>query len=162
MEYRKLGTTDVKITPIVFGAWAIGGTMWGGAEKKDAIQAIHKSLHHGISTIDTAPVYGFGRSEELVGEAIQGRRDKVEILTKYGLVWDGKGGVYHMSAQDAQGRTTDIFHLANRRSVIEECENSLRRLGTDYIDLYQIHWPDPGTPVEETMEALKSCLNRER
>ncbi len=160
MEYRQLGNTDVKITPIAFGAWAIGGAMWGGAAKKDALEAIKRSVSLGITTIDTAPVYGFGKSEELVGEAVKGMRDKVEILTKYGLRWDTKEGSYYFSLEDEDGNTVDIHRYAGKESVIRECENSLRRLKTDYIDLYQIHWPDRTTPVEETMEAINSLLEQ--
>ena len=160
MEYRILGKTDVKVTPIAFGAWAIGGAMWGGAEKRDAIDAIQKSVDQGITTIDTAPVYGFGQSEELVGQAIMGKRDRVQILTKYGLRWDEKAGQYYFSLQDEEGKNIDIYRYAGKESVIRECENSLRRLGTDYIDLYQIHWADPTTPMEETMEAVNLLLEQ--
>ncbi len=160
MEYRTLGKTNVKVTPIAFGAWAIGGAMWGGAEKRDAIDAIQKSVDHGITTIDTAPVYGFGQSEELVGQAIRGKRDRVQILTKYGLRWDEKAGQYYFSLQDEEGKNIDIYRYAGKESVIRECENSLRRLGTDYIDLYQIHWADPTTPMEETMEAVNLLLEQ--
>ncbi len=160
MEYRKLGNTNIEVTPIAFGAWAIGGAMWGGAEKKDALEAIRKSVDHGITTIDTAPVYGFGKSEELVGEAIRGMRDKVQILTKYGLRWDEKKGVYYFSLQDENGNNVDLYRYAGKESVIRECENSLRRLGTDHIDLYQIHWPDVSTPLEETMEAINKLLEQ--
>ena len=114
----------------------------------------------GITTIDTAPVYGFGKSEELVGEAIKGMRDKVQILTKYGLRWDAKVGSYYFSLKDEDGNTIDIYRYAGKESVIRECENSLRRLKTDYIDLYQIHWPDTTTPMEETMEAINILLEQ--
>ena len=160
MEFRTLGNTDVKVTPIAFGAWAIGGAMWGGAEKKDAVQAIKRSIDHGITTIDTAPVYGYGQSEELVGEAIRGMREKVQILTKYGLRWDAKKGQYYFSLKDEDGNKIDIYRYAGKESVIQECENSLRRLGTDYIDLYQIHWADPTTPIDETMEAINILLEQ--
>jgi len=160
MEYRTLGNTDVKVTPIAFGAWAIGGAMWGGAEKKDAVEAIKRSVDHGITTIDTAPVYGYGKSEELVGEAVRGMRDKVQILTKYGLHWDAKKGQYYFSLKDENGNNIDIYRYAGKESVIKECENSLKRLGTDHIDLYQIHWDDPTTPVEETMEAINILLEQ--
>ena len=160
MKYRILGNTDVKVTPIAFGAWAIGGAMWGGAEKKDAVQAIRRSIDHGITTIDTAPVYGYGQSEELVGEAIKGMRNKVQILTKYGLRWDAKKGQYYFSLKDEEGTKIDIYRYAGKESVIKECENSLRRLGTDHIDLYQIHWADPTTPVDETMEAINILLEQ--
>lgn len=90
MEYRKLGATDLELSVIAHGAFALGGTMWGGNEKQDSINSIHASLDHGVTSIDTAPFYGFGLSEELVGEAIKGKdRSKIQLLTKFGLVWDG-------------------------------------------------------------------------
>jgi len=158
MEYRKLGNTDVEITPIAFGAWAIGGWMWGGADRKQAIEAMQKSFDLGITTFDTAPVYGFGVSEYLVGEALLGKRDKVQILTKYGLRWDTTKGKHHFDSEDNEGNPVAIHKYAGKENVIKECEESLYRLRTDYIDLYQIHWPDPTTPIEETMEAIEILL----
>ncbi len=160
MEKRKLGNSDLMITPIAFGAWAIGGWMWGGAERKDAIKAIETSLEMGMTTIDTAPVYGFGLSEEIVGEVIKNKRDKTEILTKFGMKWDTQKGEFYFSTQDNQGRPIDIYRYAGRDSVIQECENSLKRMGTDYIDLYQIHWPDSTTPIDETMEAVNRLIEQ--
>jgi aryl-alcohol dehydrogenase-like predicted oxidoreductase len=158
MEYRELGSSGLKVTEITFGAWAIGGWMWGGADKKDAIDAIHKSLDLGITSIDTAPVYGFGVSEELVGEAIKGRRHEVQLLTKYGIVWNSSEGVLHMDSIDNNGNDIKIYRNGRKKSIIEECEQSLKRLRTDYIDLYQIHWNDPTTPIEETMEAIDQLI----
>ena len=159
MEKRKLGKTELAITPVTFGAWAIGGWMWGGADKKDAIEALHTSLDIGITTIDTAPVYGFGRSEEIVGEAIKGkRRDKIQILTKYGLRWDIEDGKFFFESKDNDGNPIKIYKYASADSIVKECEESLRRLGTDYIDLYQIHWDDPTTPIDETMKAVDKLL----
>ncbi|MFO7922885.1 MAG: aldo/keto reductase [Bacteroidales bacterium] len=160
MELRKLGSSNVKVTPIAFGAWAIGGWMWGGAERNDAIKAIKKSVEVGITTIDTAPVYGFGQSEEITGKAIKGMRDKVQILTKFGLRWNDTKGKYFMATKDNQGKPVDLYGYSAKESVMKECEESLRRLGTDYIDLLQIHWPDPTTPVEETMEALNILIGQ--
>jgi len=160
MEYRTLGNSDVKVTPLTFGAWAIGGWMWGGADRKDALQAIDKSVDLGITTIDTAAVYGFGLSEEIVGEAIAGKRNRVQVLTKYGLVWDRQVGQFYFETVDNSGNPLSLYRYAGSESVIDECEKSLRRLGTDYIDLYQIHWPDPTTPVEETMEAVDQLLKQ--
>jgi aryl-alcohol dehydrogenase-like predicted oxidoreductase len=160
MEYRKLGESSVEVTPLAFGAWAIGGWMWGGANKEDAISAIHSSVDLGITTIDTAPVYGFGLSENIVGEAIKGKRDKVQILTKYGMRWSGSKGKFHFASKDNQGKPIDIYIYAGKESVINECEESLRRLKTDYIDLYQIHWPDTTTPIEETMEAVAQLMEQ--
>jgi aryl-alcohol dehydrogenase-like predicted oxidoreductase len=160
MELEKLGKSKVKVTPIAFGAWAIGGWMWGGAERNVALRAIRKSVDLGITTIDTAPVYGFGLSEEITGEAVRGIRDKVQILTKFGQRWDTTRGKFFMSTKDNQGNSVDIYSYSARDSVIRECEDSLRRLGTDYIDLLQIHFPDATTPVSETMEALNRLLDQ--
>jgi aryl-alcohol dehydrogenase-like predicted oxidoreductase len=161
MEYRKLGNTDIKLSAITFGAWAIGGWMWGGAEKKDALEAIAASYDYGVTSIDTAPIYGQGRSEEIVGEAIRSLpRSKVQILTKFGMRWDEKKGALDFKSTDNAGHPIDIYRYAGKESVIKECENSLRRLRTDYIDLYQLHWPDLTTPVSETMEALTLLLKQ--
>jgi aryl-alcohol dehydrogenase-like predicted oxidoreductase len=159
MEHRQLGTTDVKVSAITFGAWAIGGWMWGGALKKDALEAIAASYDYGVTSIDTAPIYGQGRSEEIVGEALRSLpRDKVQILTKFGMRWDENKGSLAFKSTDNAGNPIDIYKYAGKKSVIKECEDSLRRLGTDYIDLYQIHWPDLTTPISETMEALTQLL----
>ena len=129
--------------------------MWGGADDKEAIKAIHASLDAGITTIDTAPVYGFGKSEELVGQALEGiARDKYQILTKYGMNWQSDKGEYFFDSTDNDGKPLKIYKYSGGESVIRECEDSLRRLKTDYIDLYQIHWPDATTPISETMEAV--------
>lgn len=160
MELRKLGKSEVKVTPIAFGAWAIGGWMWGGAKRNDAIRAIRKSVDLGITSIDTAPIYGFGLSEEITGEAVKGIRDKVQILTKFGQRWDTTRGKFFMSTKDNQGNSIDVYSYSAKDSVIQECEDSLKRLGTDYIDLLQIHFPDATTPVSETMEALNRLLDQ--
>jgi len=155
MEYRKLGETELEISAIVFGAWAAGGWMWGGSDKKEAVEAIRAAYNEGVTTIDTAPIYGQGASEEIVGEAIKGlQRDKVQILTKFGLRWDSPEGEFYFKSQDNTGKAIDIHKYAGRQSIMKECEDSLKRLGTDYIDLYQIHWPDNTTPIEESMEAM--------
>lgn len=154
MEFTKLGNTDIKISKLTFGAWAIGGWMWGGSDEKDALRAIETSIDLGMTTIDTAPVYGFGKSESLVGKAIKDKRDRVQILTKYGLRWESKHGKFYFSSTDENGRKIDIYKYAAPESVINECEESLKRLNTDYIDLLQIHWHDPTTPIESTMEAV--------
>ena len=163
MEYRKLGNTDLELSVITYGAFAIGGNMWGGSEKKEAINAIHASLDQGVTTIDTAPFYGFGVSEEMIGEAIKGKdRSRIQLLTKFGLVWDGsnKGkGEYFFDAED-DGKKLPIFKYASKANVIKELEESLQRLGTDYIDLLQLHWPDNSTPISETMEALELLIQQ--
>ncbi len=160
MEKRSLGLAAIPVSPIAFGAWAIGGWMWGGSDKKDSLRAIHACLDNGITSLDTAPIYGFGHSEELVGEAIKGKRDKYEILTKCGMRWEGTKGEYFFTSNDNSGIQRDIYKYSGRESIIAECEESLRRLGTDYIDLYQIHWPDNTTPIEEPMEAFRILMEQ--
>lgn len=158
---RKIGNSDVVATPIVFGAWAIGGWMWGGADEKEAVDAIRASHDLGITAIDTAPVYGFGKSEELVGEAMKGiPRDKYQVFTKFGLNWTSEKGDYYFDTKDNLGNPIKLFKYAAKESVIKECEESLQRLKTDYIDLYQIHWPDITTPIAETMEAVARLLEQ--
>jgi aryl-alcohol dehydrogenase-like predicted oxidoreductase len=140
MEYVDIPRTTMRVSRVALGTWAMGGWMWGGSNESDAINAIHAALDRGINLIDTAPVYGFGRSEEIVGKALAagGRRKRAFIATKVGLDWkDGKP-----------------FRNARKARIIEEAEDSLRRLQTDVIDLYQVHWPDPHTPVAEVAEAM--------
>ncbi len=158
MEYRQLGESQVKVSRIIFGAWAVGGWMWGGADEDDAIAAIQASVEGGASSIDTAPVYGYGRSEEIVAKAIKGKRDKVQILTKYGLRWDAKEGEHFFDWEDEESGAKSIYRNARKESIIKECENSLKRLQTDYIDLYQCHWRDNSTDLDETMEAMNILL----
>jgi len=163
MEYRKLGKTDLKLSAITYGAFAIGGSMWGGNEKQDSIKAIHASLDHGVTSLDTAPFYGFGLSEELIGEAIKGRdRSKIQLLTKFGLVWDGsnkeKGEFFFDAGSD--GKSIPVYKYASKQNIIKEVEESLQRLGTDYIDLLQIHWADATTPISETMEAMDELIKQ--
>ncbi|MDR3245535.1 MAG: aldo/keto reductase [Prevotellaceae bacterium] len=161
MEYRKLGNTDLNISVIAFGAWAAGGWMWGKTDRNDAIEAIKAAYNEGVTTIDTAPIYGQGESEEIVGDAIAGiPRDKIQILTKFGMRWDLSKGVLMMKTQNNSGEKIDVYKFAGKESVIKECENSLRRLKTDYIDLYQIHWPDTTTPVSETFEAVEKLIEQ--
>lgn len=161
MEYRKLGTSDLTISAITFGAWAAGGWMWGKTERKDAVQAIRASYDEGVTSIDTAPIYGQGTSEEIVGEAIKGiARDKVQILTKFGMRWDLAKGDFGFKSKDNSGKEIDIYKYAGKESVIKECEDSLKRLGTDYIDLLQIHWPESTTPIHETFEAVATLIKQ--
>ncbi|RRB06606.1 aldo/keto reductase [Larkinella rosea] len=161
MEYRKLGESDLTVSAIAFGAWAVGGWMWGGTERKDAVEAIKASFDLGVTTIDTAPVYGQGTSEEIVGEAIRGiPRDQVQILTKYGMRWNLAKGTLAFHTRDNHGTPIDVYKFASKESIIKECEDSLERLGTDYIDLYQIHWPDVTTPISETMEAVSRLIEQ--
>jgi aryl-alcohol dehydrogenase-like predicted oxidoreductase len=159
MELRSLGNSNVKVTPLAFGAWAIGGWLWGGAEERDSLKAIRASYDLGITTIDTAPVYGFGKSEELVGEAMQGiPRDRYQILTKYGMNWETHEGEFYFDTFDRNDKPVKMYKFSGRKRVKKECEDSLRRLRTDYIDLFQIHWPDSTTPISETMEAVAELI----
>lgn len=160
MSRIKLGNSDLEVTRIAFGAWAIGGWMWGGSDEKEALKALEESIEMGITSIDTAPAYGFGLSEEIVGKAIRGKRDRVQILTKYGLRWDTPKGEFYFRTRTNDGLSVNIQRYAGRESIFHECEESLERLGTDYIDLYQIHWSDPTTPVEETMEAVQTLIQQ--
>ena len=145
MQKRKLGYTDMEITTVGFGAWAVGGGNWewgwGSQDDTESIAAIQKGLDLGINWIDTAAAYGLGHSEEIVRKAIKGRRDQVYIATKCGLVWD-----------DPNNGT--VYNRLKGWSVRQEAENSLRRLGVDVIDLYQIHWPRPDTEIEEGWEEI--------
>lgn len=127
---------------IALGTWAIGGSMWGGPDDENAARTIDKALDLGINVIDTAPVYGFGHSEDVIGRALEGKRDRVILATKVGLNWqDGK-----------------VFRDSRPARIAQEVEDSLRRLRTDHIDLYQVHWPDPKTPIEETARALEKLV----
>src|SRR5512133_3934512 len=160
MEIKKLGQTDVTVTELIFGAWAIGGWMWGGSDSKEAVRAIETAIDNGMTTIDTDPIYGFGLSEELTGKAIKGKRSKVQILTKFGMVWTEKKGQYFFTSKDNRGKDIDIYKYSSKDRVISDCDESLKRLGTDYIDLFQIHWPDASTPVAESMEALGILIKK--
>lgn len=163
MQYRKLGNTDLELSVITHGAFAIGGNMWGGNEKQDSINSIHASLDHGVTSIDTAPFYGFGLSEEMIGEAIKGKdRSKIQLLTKFGLVWDGSNngkGEFFFDAND-DGKIIPVYKFASKENIIKEVEESLKRLGTDYIDLLQLHWPDLTTPISETMETMELLIQQ--
>lgn len=160
MSYIKLGNSDLEISEICFGAWAIGGWLWGGTDEAAALRALDAAIDTGVTSIDTAAVYGFGLSEEIVGKAIQGKRDKVQIMTKYGLRWDDTRGDFFFATKRSDGTPVKIHSYASKESIIEECEHSLRRLKTDYIDLYQQHWPDETTPIEESMEALEQLIKQ--
>lgn len=161
MEYRKIGESDLELSVITFGAWAAGGWMWGGTEQNDSVNAIRAAYDAGVTSIDTAPVYGQGLSEQLVGEAIKGlQRDKVQILTKFGLQWETKQGEFYFKSKNNEGKEIDIYKYAGRDGIIKECETSLKLLGTDYIDLYQIHWADPTTSIDETMEAVQLLIKQ--
>jgi aryl-alcohol dehydrogenase-like predicted oxidoreductase len=143
MNTKQLGTSDLYITPLGFGAWAIGGSgwqfSWGSQDDEDSIAAIRAALDAGINWIDTAAVYGLGHSEEVVARALAGVRDRPYIFTKCSMVWDGR---------------REIDHSLKADSIRRECEASLRRLRVDAIDLYQIHWPIPDEDIEEGWATL--------
>ena len=138
METRRLGTSDLKITPIGIGAWAFGGGGWNGSmgpqDESDSLPALHAALDHGLNWIDTAALYGLGHSETVVARALKGRSTRPYLFTKCGRVWDAQG---------------TIGACLNAESIRRECEDSLRRLQTDVIDLYQIHWPEPDADIEQ-------------
>ena len=141
MEQIGIGTSNLTTSRIGLGTWAIGGWMWGGTDEAQSIATIQAAVERGVTLIDTAPVYGFGRSEEIVGKALAegGLREKVQIATKVGLAW--KDGAVYRDSRPGRIRT--------------DVEDSLRRLRTDVIDLYQVHWPDAETPIAETARALE-------
>jgi len=150
MRFITLGKTDIKVSVICFGAFAIGGFKWGGNDERDSLEAVNTALESGINFIDTAPIYGKGLSEEIVGKAIKGRRDKVVIASKVGVVWHVQKGDYFFDYPTG-GK---IYKYLAPESIRYEIEQSLSRLGTDYIDLYQTHWQDSTTPIEDTLSTL--------
>jgi aryl-alcohol dehydrogenase-like predicted oxidoreductase len=146
MKTRQLGNTDLHLTEIGFGAWAIGGSWlfgWGSQDDSESIAAIHRALELGINWIDTAAVYGLGHSEEIVAKAVKGMRNEVIIATKCSQVWDDHG---------------DVTTVLERGSIRKEAEASLRRLNTDVIDLYQIHWPNDDVHIEEGWAEIASLI----
>jgi aryl-alcohol dehydrogenase-like predicted oxidoreductase len=154
MEHRKLGNSDLDLPVVTFGAWAIGGLFWGGSDDEHAVKAIQAAIDLGIDAIDTAPVYGCGHSETLVGRAIKGRREQVEVLTKCGLRWDDQSGEFFFTIQAPDGNTVSVYKNVKAASIQHECEQSLKRLAIDSIDLYQVHWPSTSAAAAETMQAL--------
>src|ERR1700674_2789842 len=144
MEIELIPGTALKVSRVAIGTWAIGGWMWGGTDEAESVATIRAALDHGINVVDTAPAYGFGRSEEIVGRAIaEGRlRSRVAIATKVGLEW----------------RDGQVFRNASRQRIFREIEDSLQRLRTDHIDIYQVHWPDPLVEVEETAVAMNTLF----
>ncbi|MEC9468135.1 MAG: aldo/keto reductase, partial [Pseudomonadota bacterium] len=151
MLTREIGRSGIEASAIGLGTWAIGGWMWGGTDEAKSISAIQASIDEGISLIDTAPAYGQGLSEEIVGKAIAGRREKVVLATKCGLVWHTQKGNHFF---DYDGKP--VHRYLGKDAIVHEVEQSLKRLGTDHIDHYITHWQDPTTPIAETMEALET------
>ena len=141
MEYRRISKVNIEISVLGLGTWAFGGDAWWGPQKDvDSLSVLEKAINEGINLIDTAPVYGKGHSEELIGKFLKKKRlrDKVIIATKLGLSWKN-------------GR---IYRDLSRKRMLEEIDESRRRLQTDYIDIYQVHWPDPNTPIAETATVM--------
>lgn len=147
---RQLGSSGIQASVVGLGTWAIGGWMWGGADDRESVAAIQATVDEGVSLIDTAPAYGIGKSEELVSQALIGRRDKVVLSTKCGLVWHTQQGNHFFDQYDKP-----VHRYLGADSIVYEVEQSLKRLKTDYIDHYITHWQDPTTPIAETMEALE-------
>jgi aryl-alcohol dehydrogenase-like predicted oxidoreductase len=146
MEFAEIPGTSLNVSRVAIGTWAIGGWMWGGTDEAESIATIRAAIEHGINVVDTAPVYGFGRSEEIVGKAIAEAklRSRVIIATKTGLAW----------------QNGSVFRNASRARIMQEVEDSLRRLRTDYLDIYQVHWPDPLVKIEETAEAMLTLFKQ--
>ena len=154
MIYRQLGESDLEVSAIVLGTWAIGGWWWGASDDDLAIEAIRKAVDLGITCIDTAPMYGFGHSESVVGRATKGIRDQVVLATKCGLVWDRTDGEDFFRTVGLDGEKLHVYRVLKKDNILAECDRSLRRLGVDHIDLYQCHWMDKTTALDETMEAM--------
>ncbi len=153
MQHQPLGTSSLSISRVVFGAWVTGGWAWGGVDDDASIRAIHHAIDLGITTFDTAPIYGFGHSEAILGRALRGKRQQLVIATKCGLIWDRKQGTPHFTT-GWKGETYSIWRNLTAEILVCDCEQSLKRLGIETIDLLQCHWPDPSTPLEETLTAL--------
>ncbi len=151
MLTREIGASGIEASVIGLGTWAIGGWMWGGTDEAKSIAAIQASVDAGVTLIDTAPAYGQGVAENIVGKALKGRRDRVVLATKCGLVWHTQKGNHFF---DYDGKP--VHRYLGKDAIIHEVEQSLTRLGTDYIDHYITHWQDPTTPIAETMEALET------
>lgn len=140
MKMKQVNALDYEFSAVGFGCWAAGGTIvWNDADDAETIRTIHRAIDLGINFFDVAPVYGFGHAEAMLGQALRGRRQQVIIASKCGLRWDDAGNI--------------VNDLRPER-ILREIDDSLRRLNTDYIDIYQMHWPDPDTPIADTMQAL--------
>lgn len=165
MQYRQIGTTNIRASVIGLGTYPLGGWMWGGTDELAAIRTIRTALDYGINLVDTAPMYGYGLAEELVGKAVRGCRDRAVIATKCGIVWDsadwpkGRGELHFYADQNgltgSEGRYR-FYRYLEPKSIVREVESSLKRLNTDYIDLIQTHAQESTTPIEETMAALEA------
>jgi aryl-alcohol dehydrogenase-like predicted oxidoreductase len=143
-EFVDIPATGLRVSRVALGTWAIGGWMWGGTDESQSVATIRAALDEGLNLIDTAPAYGFGGSEEIVGKALTGVRSSAVIATKVGLEW----------------REGKVHRNATRERIVTEIHDSLRRLRTDYIDIYQVHWPDPLVPMEETAGAMRELYEQ--
>ncbi len=144
MQYRTMGASDLTISAIGFGCWEMGGNQYGDVDDGEEIRAVHRAIDLGVTLFDTAAIYGHGHSEEVLGKALGARRKEIILVTKGGLAWEVVGGPTQRDS--------------SRGAIIQGLEDSLRRLGTDYVDLFLIHWPDVNTPSEETMGALNDLV----
>lgn len=149
MEFTKIPNISIPVSQIGLGTWAMGGSLWGESDEHDSIKTIHRALELGINFIDTAPGYGFGQSEEIIGKALKhkGKREEIVIATKFGL---------NLTQRD------NVFRDSRKKTILVEIEDSLKRLQVDYIDLYQVHWPDKHTPQKETAKVLFDLLNENK
>ncbi len=144
MQYRTMGASDLTISAIGFGCWEMGGNQYGAVDDSEETRAVHRAIDLGVTLFDTAAVYGHGHAEEVLGKALGARRKEIVLVTKGGLKWERPGG--------------PITRDDSYQSLVEDMDASLKRLGTDYVDLYLIHWPDGKTPIEEMMRALNEFL----
>ncbi|MDH4233485.1 MAG: aldo/keto reductase, partial [Nitrospirota bacterium] len=159
MRYIKLKNADITVSRIVFGGWAIGGWYWGGSDEREAIESIHESLEQGIVCFDTAPIYGMGKSERILGRALKSHSDAI-IATKCGLRYDGDTAGIPFFEMNEYNPPVKVFKNLTFNSIIYECDMSLKRLERSYIDIYQIHWPDSSSGQEETAKALNNLYER--
>jgi aryl-alcohol dehydrogenase-like predicted oxidoreductase len=143
-EFVQVPGTEIRLSHVGLGTWAMGGWMWGGTDQRESVATIQAAVSQGINMIDTAPAYGFGTSEQIVGLALKGLREHAVIATKVGLEW----------------RDGQVYRNASPTRILEEIDESLRRLRTDYIDIYQVHWPDPLVPIEETAQAMRTLYEQ--
>jgi aryl-alcohol dehydrogenase-like predicted oxidoreductase len=141
MPSREFGQTGVKVSPITLGSWPMSGDRYGRIDDSEAVRTIHSAMEQGITSFDTAPGYGSGHAEETLGAALAGRRERAIVTTKCGIV-------------SRDPRTGQPGRNASRASILQEIDDSLRRLRTDHVDVYLVHWPDPNTPLEETMAVM--------
>jgi aryl-alcohol dehydrogenase-like predicted oxidoreductase len=155
MQTRQLGRSDLEVPVVIYGAWALGGSgYWGASDDDLAVSAIQAGFDLGVTAIDTAPVYGLGHAEEVVGRAVRGRRDEALLMTKVGLRWDIEEGLLFVESKNPDGTPFRMFKNSRPESVRTEVERSLGRMGVDFLDLVQVHWFDPTTPIADTMGAL--------